>query len=89
MIAHTSVEAYHSLDHSTYIAPQEQRVVDTVVANGPLSRQQIAERSGLALSCVCGRVHSLLEARILEERGTRIDPFTHKPQKLVRVAKGD
>lgn len=89
MIAHTSVEAYHSLDRATYIQPKEQQVVDTIVANGPLSRQQIAERSGMPINCVCGRVNSLLMLGILEERGERLDPLTRKHQKLVRVAKGD
>jgi hypothetical protein len=87
-VAPTSIEAYHSLDHATYIQPKEQQVVDAIVANGPLSRQQIAERSGMPINCVCGRVSSLLEARILEEHGERLDPLTRKHQKLVRVAKG-
>ena len=86
MIAHTSVEAFHSLDHSTYIQPKEQQVVDAIVAHGSLSRQQIAVHAGMPINCVCGRVNSLLEARILEEHGERLDPLTRKHQKLVRIA---
>lgn len=90
MIAHTSAEAYHSLSQVHYIAPQEKRVVDAIVNQGiPLSRQMISELTGIPLHCVCGRVHSLLDAGVLEEHGTRIDPKTRKPQKMLRVAKGD
>lgn len=89
MIAHTSVEAYHALREAGDLAPMEARVMrvfETAGAGSSFSRQQIARISGMPINCVCGRVNSLVANGLLEEHGTRIDPLTHKPQKLVRVA---
>lgn len=89
MIAHTSVEAYHSLDPITYIQPKEAEILAVFADGGTYTRQQIAKRSGMPINCVCGRVHSLVDAGVLEEHGTSFDPSTRKTQKLLRVAKGD
>lgn len=91
MIAHTSVEAYHSLQDAGDLAPMETRVMQVFTRSShgaSYSRQQIAQISGMPINCVCGRVNSLITNGVLEEHGTRIDPHTRKPQKLVRVAKG-
>ena len=92
MIAHTSVEAYHSLREAGDLAPMEARVMQVFErssSGASYSRQQIAQISGMPINCVCGRVSTLVESGVLEERGTRIDPQTNKPQKLLRMAKGD
>jgi len=88
MLAHTSVEAFHSLDPVTYIQPKEAQILAVFDDGGTFTRQQIAKLSGMPINCVCGRVHSLVEAGILEEHGERLDPSTRKHQKLLRVAKG-
>lgn len=89
MIAHTSVETYHALQEAGDLPPMEARVMrvfETAGAGSSYSRQQIAQISGMPINCVCGRVNTLIANGLLEERGTRIDPNTHKPQKLVRLA---
>jgi hypothetical protein len=50
-----------------------------------LSRQQIAQLSGLPINCVCGRADSLIAAGRLVEEGERRDPHTGKRQKLLRL----
>lgn len=54
-----------------------------------LSRQQISRKARMPINGVCGRVDSLLAAGHLEERGFRIDPHTHKRQKLLRRPQSD
>lgn len=89
MIAHTSAEAYHSLSQVHYIQPKEAQVLALFDADGAtFTRQQIAALTGMAINCVCGRVHSLVEAGILEEKGEHLDPATRKHQKLLRLVKG-
>jgi hypothetical protein len=90
MIAHTSAEAYHSLSPIHYIQPKEAQVLALFDADGAMfTRQQIAALTGMPINCVCGRVHSLVEAGILEEKGEHLDPVTRKHQKLLRLVEGD
>lgn len=89
MIAHTSVEAYHSLSHFHYVQPKQAEILALFGADGAtFTRQQIAVLTGMPINCVCGRVHSLVEAGILEEKGEHLDPVTHKRQKLLRLVEG-
>lgn len=91
MIAHTSLEAYDDLRASGDLPPMEARVMrvfETAAAGTSYSRQQISQISGMPINCVCGRVNTLVANGVLEEHGTRIDPATRKPQKLVRMAWG-
>jgi hypothetical protein len=73
-VAQTSIEAFHSLSPAHYLQPK---------------RQQISERARMAINGVCGRVDSLVAAGLLEEHGDRIDPHTHKRQKLLRLKRAD
>jgi len=91
MIAYTSLEAYDELREAGDLPPMEARVMrvfETSGAGASYSRQQISQISGMPINCVCGRVNTLVANGVLEEHGTRIDPTTRKPQKLVRVAWG-
>lgn len=84
-VAHTSVEAYHSLSPSLYLQPKQQQIMTLFGPHTRLSRQQISEQSRMPINGVCGRVDSLIAAGLLEEDGERIDPHTHKRQKLLRL----
>ena len=89
MIAHTSIEAYHSLSHIHYVQPKQAEVLALFAVEGAtFTRQQIAVLTGMPINCVCGRVNALVADQILVEHGDRMDPVTHKRQKLLRLAKG-
>jgi len=82
-LAETSLQAFRSLHSEGKIAPQESRVLAAIQARGAMTREEIAEATGLRLSAVCGRVASLIDALHLTERGTRLNPTTRKHNKLV------
>lgn len=82
-VAHTSRAAFGALRAEGKLAPQEQRVIQAIRDHGPLTREEISERTGLRLSAVCGRVNKLVELGTLDERGTRLNPQTRKSCKLV------
>lgn len=64
-------------------------VLTAIMRHGPATRHQIAERTGLPLSSVCGRVHELLDADHLTVTGViqqREDP---RPRQVLDLtAKG-
>jgi hypothetical protein len=83
-VAGTSIDAYRSLGVITHLQPLENRVM--ALFSNPetaLSRAQIAEKSGMALHCVCGRVNSLVTKGALVDRGEAKDPTTRKMVQLV------
>jgi hypothetical protein len=85
-VSETSLDAFHSLPVAGYLQPKERAVM--ALFTGPevkLTRQQIAERAPMPLSCVCGRVNSLVAAGRLMEEGDRRDPTTGKRQKLLQL----
>lgn len=84
-VAATSAEAFHSLSPRYYLQPKQQQILNLFWRGVTLSRQQISERCGMPINGVCGRVDSLITAGVLEECGDRIDPLTHKRQKLLRL----
>lgn len=84
MVSDTSIEAYHSLPVVGYLQPKEKAVL--AAFNGAadtFTRQQLAERTGIAINAVCGRTNSLIAKKALCVRGSRIDPATHKRQELL------
>ena len=85
-VSETSLSAYASLRDEGKIQPQETRVLMAICEHGPLTREEIAEATGMRLSAVCGRVNSLVADRHLVERGTRMNPVTRKQNKLVCLA---
>lgn len=85
-VAETSLDAFHSLPVAGYLQPKQAAILALFTSpDVRLSRQQIAERAPMPLHGVCGRVDSLLTARLLEEDGYRRDPHTNKRQKLLRL----
>lgn len=84
-VAATSAEAFHSLSPRHYLQPKQREILALFRSGVALSRQQISERARMPINGVCGRVDSLVTAGILEEQGDRVDPLTHKRQKLLRL----
>lgn len=77
----TKSEAYHSLT-AKELNRSEQRVIDAV-GDDAMTRKQIAAKSGLELSAVCGRCNSLIAKGELIVRGTTRDEATGKRQELL------
>jgi hypothetical protein len=91
-IAETSLSAYFSLSPAIDLQPKEKQIMALFEApmrmgRNPveLSRQQISKVLNLPINCICGRVNSLVTKGQLIERGERVDPQTHKSQKLLRL----
>lgn len=79
-----SLDAFHSLPVAGYLQPKEQKIMDQFKSDFvTLTRKQLAVLTGLELSCVCGRVNSLMTKHALVSRGTTKDPITGKSQELV------
>jgi hypothetical protein len=73
--ATTSVDAYHDARESGRLHRSERICLEVLRALGRLTRHQIADTTGLPLSSVCGRVHSLIskgEVREVEVDGKRL-----------------
>lgn len=83
----TKLKAYAELKASRRLQPMEQMVL-FVLGDGPLIRSEIAERAGMRLSSVCGRVRSLLDAGLIEVRGNKPCPETGKTQELLALCAG-
>ncbi len=88
-VAATSAEAFHSLSPRFYLQPKQQQILNLFGRGVKLSRQQISDRCGMPINGVCGRVDSLVTAGVLVEDGDRVDPLTHKRQKLLRLVGRD
>lgn len=80
----TSLDAYHSLPVAGYLQPKEQKIMSEFTGEHVvLTRKELAERTKMDLSGVCGRVNSLIAKGVLIARGHRKDPITRKTQELL------
>ncbi|RQM48674.1 hypothetical protein EHZ19_10750 [Paraburkholderia bannensis] len=79
----TQLAAYDSLDEG-HKRTQKQIIVDLFELRGTtLTREQIAERTNLRLSSICGRVRELLDLGLLVVRGTLKCVATGKYQETI------
>ena len=82
----TQLAAFRSLGARDYLQPKEREVMSAFYSPSvALTRQAIADATGMKLNCVCGRVRSLLDKGVLTVRGTAVDPQTRKAQELLGV----
>lgn len=85
-----SIEAFHSLPVAGWMQPKEALIISKFTHEQiKLTRKQLALLTGLELSCVCGRVNSLMTKHALVSRGTTKDPMTGKSQELVGLPVSD
>ena len=78
-INETSIEAYQSLSVAGYLQPKEAQVMSVFTDESiALTRRQLAAKTGMELSSVCGRVNSLIAKNALTVRGRVKDAQTHK-----------
>lgn len=83
----TKLKAYAELKAGRRLQPMEQRVLHALEL-GPAIRNNLALRTGMRLSSVCGRVKSLLDAGLIEVHGTRVCSETGKTQELLTLVAG-
>lgn len=86
-VAQTSIENYRAHRDTGRMARQTQQVFDGIAASRTdCSRGELAEKLGLRLSSVCGRVNELLARGLIEEAGVRPCRVTGKTVRPVRLA---
>ncbi|KWK75762.1 hypothetical protein WM15_29650 [Burkholderia ubonensis] len=82
-VAETQQAAYHAITVKELTAKQKMVVECFHLPGEKLTREDIAARTNLKLSSVCGRVRELLDAGRLEKRGSRKCVATGKSQELL------
>lgn len=70
MIATTSRDAFKALMDTTVPGDQTAMITSYLRWNGPATRHQIAEDTGICLQSVCGRVYRLIDQGRVEVVGT-------------------
>lgn len=80
----TSLAAYAELQQQRKLQPMEARVVEAL-QHRPLTREEIAEVTGMRLSSVCGRVATLRKSGTIESFGAKRCGVTGKLQELLQV----
>lgn len=81
----TSLIAYWKGRTSRLFSAQQVKVLSNLELLGPATRAEIARRTGLRVSAVCGRVNELIKAGIVEEFTRVPDPDTLRPVWALRV----
>ena len=81
----TSLKAFWENKLGHMFQPKEVRIIDDLCVHGPGTRSELAARTGLKLSCVCGRVNSLIKHYVLEEFDRKRDDETGKLVNVVRL----
>jgi hypothetical protein len=82
----TSLAAYAELQLQRKLQPMEARVVEAL-QHRPLTREEIAEATGMRLSSVCGRVATLRKSDVIESFGDKRCTITGKRQELLQLVR--
>ena len=84
-VAATQSDAFHAMS-SKQLGAKQQMVLDCFAdSNTRLTREDIAARTNMKLSSVCGRVRELLDLKLLRVNGSRKDLATHNSQQLLAL----
>lgn len=78
MVADTSLAAYWSELLSGRVSRQQAIVLDDLFINGPGTRAELSDNTGLAINAVCGRVRELLDNGFVKVISTVLDERTNK-----------
>lgn len=76
-VAQTSLLAYYTLDPAKMETVRD-RILYTIDKAKMPSNADIERLTGIRLSSVCGRVNELKAEGMIEEGGTKTDPFTRR-----------
>lgn len=83
--------SFEAVDHQVRTGKAKrdrERIYNALRRNGPLTRNDLERHfqdnpPRIRINVVCPRVHELIEADRVEEKGTRVDPETGHPGKLL------
>ena len=84
----TSLAAYWHGRTNRQFSTQAAQVLDNMNVAGPATRAELAERTGLRLSAICGRVNELLARDLIEEFDKVTDPTSQKRVWKLRIREG-
>lgn len=85
-IADTSIDAYDEHRESGRLGEQQRRLMEWLHLNpGEYTRSELAKRTGIRLSSICGRVNELIELGYLEEAGRRECSETGRSAHPIRI----
>lgn len=84
--AETSRKSYVDLVEGNCLPPSQRKVVAALYLHGPLTRDQIAEKTGMRLASACGRVHELIKSGVVEGWLIVKCKETGKAQQQLRLA---
>ncbi len=86
MIADTSIDAYDEHRDSGRLGEQQRRLMHWLHVNpGEYTRSELAKRTGIRLSSICGRVAELIALGYLEESCRRRCTETGRSAHPVRI----
>jgi hypothetical protein len=87
--AQTQIAAFQAITPK-HLGATQQMVMDCFTdPTVRLTREEIAARTNMKLSSVCGRVRELLDDERLAVRGTRKDPHMRNAQQVVGLPTQD
>lgn len=84
----TSLKAYWQGRTGKQFSAQALQVLSNLELCGPATRAELARRTGLRLSAICGRVNDLMKAGVVEEFGKVPDPDTLREVWAVKIKGG-
>lgn len=84
-VSETSLAAYWAMRDASELPEKERIVYYAIALHGPMSREQIAARTGMKEGSACGRVNGLMEKGFLVHAGYRINPATEKLNEVVEL----
>lgn len=84
-VAPTSLAAYWHLRDAGLLPEMERLVFFALALHGPMTREQIAARTGMKEGSACGRVNRLMQRGIVVHHGSIINPTTEKDNEVVEL----
>lgn len=84
-VAETSLAAYWHLRDAGLLPEMERLVYFALALHGPMTREQIAARTGMKEGSACGRVNRLMQRGIVVHYGFTINPTTKKHNEIVEL----
>jgi hypothetical protein len=82
-VAETSLRAYRELRDADELPAMERLVYYALALHGPMTREQIAAKTGMKEGSACGRVNKLMERSVVVHAGYLVNPKTGKANEVV------
>ena len=81
-MSRTRNESFYALSD---LSSLHSKVLDALKNNGPLTRGELSELTGIRLSSIFGRANELLESKLIEGFGTKFDENTRRNVQVLRI----